>query len=74
MKTLFCDICQKELVEPVATRTFYFIREYEVCEPCKDTIEAKLRPLLRNHFPFSPEWYEQQVMGMIEHGVSTGRA
>lgn len=74
MKTMYCDICQKLLEEPVATRNYFIIREFEVCEPCKDTIDTRLRPILRTHFPFSSEWYEQQVISLIEKGVSTGRA
>jgi hypothetical protein len=73
MKTLYCDICRKALENPIAARTYFHIREYDVCEPCKDTIDGRLRPILRTHFPYSPEWYEQQLLGLIEKGVSTGR-
>lgn len=73
MKTLFCDICRKELADPVPTRSYFQIREFDVCEPCKDIIDNRLRPVVRKHFPFSTEWYEQQVITMIEKGVSTGR-
>lgn len=73
MKTLYCDICQKELAEPVPSRNYFQIREYDVCEPCKDAIDSKLRPIVRNHFPFSTDWYEQQVIGLIEKGVSARR-
>jgi hypothetical protein len=73
MKTLYCDICKKELENPVAERSYYHIREYEVCENCKDILDSRLRPVVRGHFPYSKEWYEQQVIGMIEKGVSTSR-
>lgn len=73
MKTLYCDICQKALENPVAARTYFHIREFDVCEACKETIDARLRPLVLDHFPYTSEWYEQQVIGMIEHGVHTGR-
>lgn len=74
MKTLYCDICQKQLENPIVSRTYFQVREFDVCEPCKDTIDAKLRPMVRNHFPFSTDWYEQQVVTLIERGISTGRA
>ena len=32
MKTLNCDICRKELVNPVTGMTYWHIREYDVCE------------------------------------------
>lgn len=73
MKTLYCDICSKLLENPVPAKTYFHIREFDVCEPCKDTIDGKLRPILRSHFPYSSEWYEQQVLGLIEKGVSSGR-
>jgi hypothetical protein len=73
MKTLYCDICGKALENPVAGRTYFHIREFDVCEPCKDVLDMKLRPILRNHFPYSPEWYEQQIIGLIEKGISSGR-
>lgn len=73
MKTLYCDICQKELENPITNRTYFVIREFDVCESCKDAIDYRLRPVIRSHFPFSEEWYEQQVVGMIEKGISTGR-
>ena len=51
MKTLHCDICKKELVNPIAGRTYWHIREYDICEACKDAIEAKVRPMVRQHAP-----------------------
>ena len=73
MKTLNCDICRKTLENPVPTRTYFQIREFDVCEPCKDVLDGKLRPVLRNHFPYSAEWVEQQIVTLIEKGISTGR-
>ncbi|MEL3912736.1 hypothetical protein [Treponema pedis] len=74
MKTLSCDICGKELVKPIKGRTYWHIREYDVCEDCKEKVEMKLRPVLRNHFPFSQEWYENEFVSAIARGVSAGRA
>ena len=73
MRKAYCDICRRELVNPVPTRTTFHIKEFEVCESCKDVIESKLRPVLRNHFPYSEEWYEQQITSLIEKGISSGR-
>ncbi len=73
MKSLYCDICKKEISTPVNGRTVFFIREFDVCEPCKDVIDAKLRPILRKHAPYAADWYEHQVVSLIERGVSTSR-
>ncbi len=70
MKTLHCDICKKELVNPVAGRTYWHIREYDICEACKDAIEAKVRPIVRQHAPYSQDWYEDQLISLIEKGVA----
>ena len=70
MKTLHCDICKKELVNPMSGRTYWHIREYDVCEPCKDAIELKLRPVVRRHAPYSQDWYEDQLVSLIEKGVA----
>ena len=35
MKTLYCDICKKELVNPVSGRTYWHFREYDVCDLAK---------------------------------------
>lgn len=74
MKTLHCDICRKELVNPVADKNYWHYREYDICEDCKDTINAKLRPVLRNHFPYSQDWYEHEFISLIQKGISAKRA
>ncbi len=73
MKALYCDVCKKELVKPIKNRTYFHIREFDICEECKDAIDAKLRPVLRGHFPFSTEWYEQEVISFLEKGCAAGR-
>ncbi len=73
MKTLYCDICGNAIEDPIPTRSYFQIREFDVCESCKDVLDARLRPVVRGHFPYSPEWYEQQVIGVIEKGISAGR-
>lgn len=73
MKSLYCDVCKHEIEEPVVTRNYYYIREYDLCEACKDTIDARLKPIVKSHAPFSAEWYEQQVMSFIEKGVATSK-
>ncbi|MBN2812294.1 MAG: hypothetical protein JXP39_10425 [Spirochaetales bacterium] len=73
MKNLYCDICRKEIETPMPNRNYFHIREFDVCESCKDTLDARLRPVLRSHFPYSPEWYEQTVITFLEKGSSSGR-
>ena len=70
MKTLHCDVCRKELTNPVAERNYWHIREYDVCEPCKETIELKIRPTIRQHVPYSQVWYENEFVGLIRKGIA----
>ena len=63
MRTLHCDICRKELVNPISERTYWHIREYDVCEACK----------VRRHFPYSQDWYEHEFMAIVEKGVASRR-
>lgn len=74
MKALYCDICQKQLENSVVARDYFHIREFDICEACKDTIEARMKPVVRAHFPYTADWYEQQFVSLIEKGISTGKA
>lgn len=71
MKALYCDICKNEINDPIAGRNYWHIKEYDVCEDCKDKVEFKLRPVLRNHFPFSQAWYENEFTRLLEEGAAS---
>ena len=73
MKYLICDVCQKKLDNPIANRTYWHIKDKDICEACKDTMEWKLRPVVRGHFPFDTEWYERTVTGMIASACEAGQ-
>lgn len=70
MRTLACDICRNVIQNPISTRNYYHIREYDICESCKDTLDMRLRPIVRGHFPYTPDWFEGQIMGIIEKAVA----
>ncbi len=74
MRSLNCDVCRKDLDEGVVSRDYFHICEYDVCEACKDAIDARLKPSVRTHFPYSQDWYEHEFMSRLEKSVSTGRA
>lgn len=71
MKALYCDMCKEELEQPIAGRTYWHISEFDVCEACKDGVEAKLRPILRENAPYTQGWYEEEFLGLIEEGVNS---
>ncbi len=73
MKSLYCDVCKKQITAPVKGHNYYHIREYDICEPCKDSLDARLKPIVKAHFPYSAEWYEGQVMSLLSKGKQTNR-
>ncbi len=74
MRSLNCDVCSKNLEEGVSNRDYWHFQEFDVCEACKEKVEARLRPLVRSHFPYSQDWFEHEFMVLVEKAVSTGRA
>lgn len=70
MKTLHCDVCRKELTNPIVDRTYWHIREYDLCELCKEAIELKVRAIIRHHVPYSQEWYENEFVTLIQKGIA----
>ncbi|HOF86323.1 MAG TPA: hypothetical protein PLV73_10985 [Treponemataceae bacterium] len=73
MKTLYCDVCKKPIDKPISEWTYYHVREYDICDPCKEKIDAKLRPSVRGHFPYTAKWYEEQLMAEIKKCVAKGK-
>ena len=72
MRSLYCDVCKEEITEPIKERNYFHVREFDLCEACKDAIDARLRPVLREHNPYSTDWYEHQVISFIEEGRAAG--
>ncbi|MCL2066680.1 MAG: hypothetical protein FWG99_04370 [Treponema sp.] len=73
MKTLSCDVCRKKLENPVATRNYFHICHREVCEPCKDSLEGSLKPVVRTKDPFSYDWYTKLVKDSVEKAIQKGK-
>ena len=73
MQSVYCDICKKKMDNPITDRTFYYIEKHSICEPCKDNMEASIKPTVRNKDPFAVEWYSKLVLDTLDKGVSKGR-
>jgi len=69
MKHLYCDVCKKEVTDPIPTRTFFAIREYDLCESCRDDLELAVKFTVRNKKPFDFAWFEKIRIDLIEDGV-----
>lgn len=73
MKQLFCDVCKKEVKDPIPTRTFFHIREFDLCEACKDELDSALRQTVRTKQPFDFAWHQKMQLDLIKTGVSKNR-
>jgi hypothetical protein len=73
MKTLTCDVCKHSIQQPVAGRNYFHIAHRDLCEPCKDSLEFVLKPVIRTKQPFSYEWYERLMMDSIEKAIQKGK-
>ncbi|HAE23031.1 MAG TPA: hypothetical protein DCG47_12000 [Spirochaetaceae bacterium] len=73
MKQLFCDICKKEVVDPVPGRTFFHIREFDLCEPCRDDLDAAVKMTVRTKKPFDFAWYEKLRYDLLQTGAKSNR-
>ncbi|HCC36569.1 MAG TPA: hypothetical protein DEQ14_02570 [Treponema sp.] len=73
MKTLTCDVCKQTMEEPVPNRTYFHICHRDLCEECKDNLEAVLKPVIRTQDPFSYEWYSKAVYDNIEKAIQKGK-
>lgn len=73
MKTMKCDICRKEIENPTPAKSWYVIREFDLCLPCKNQLDSRLQPIVLDHNPYSKQWYEQQVVGLIKKAISAGK-
>jgi len=73
MQTVYCDICRKKMDNPITDRTFYYVANFSMCEPCKDNLEALLKPTVRTKEPFSMEWYEKLIRDSLGKAAQKGR-
>ena len=73
MQTITCDVCKKKVDNPITDRTFFYFAEHNVCEACRDNMEAKIKSTVRTKDPFSYEWYNKIRMDVFGKTSSRGR-
>ncbi len=73
MKALNCDMCKTSLDDGVSGRTYFHICTFDICEDCRDKVEAKMRPIIRAAAPYSQAWYADQYLKLIQSGVKSRR-
>jgi hypothetical protein len=73
MKTLTCDVCRRTIQQPVTGRNFFHLAHRDICESCRDDLEAVLKPVVRTKNPFNYEWYHRLITDSIEKAVQKGK-
>jgi hypothetical protein len=73
MKTLTCDVCRQKIQEPFANRNYFHLAHRDICESCKDHLEAQIKPIIRTKEPFNYGWYNQLVQESIEKAMQKGK-
>lgn len=69
MKHLFCDVCKEEIQDPIPGRTSFTLREFDLCEGCRDDLEAAVKMTVRNKKPFDFAWFEKVRIDLIQDGM-----
>ncbi|MBN2875432.1 MAG: hypothetical protein JXM71_10090 [Spirochaetales bacterium] len=73
MKHVFCDVCKKEISDPIPARTIFTMREYDLCESCHDDLEAATKSTVRSKNPFDFAWYDTMCVELVQDGVKKNR-
>ncbi len=73
MKHLFCDVCKKEVMDPIPSRTFFAIREFDLCESCRDDLEAAIKYTVRGKKPFDFAWYDKLRVEILQDGAKKNK-
>ena len=73
MKTLTCDVCKHHIQQPVVGRNYFHLAHRDLCEPCKETLDSLIRPVIRTRDPFNYEWFNRLVQESIEKAMVKGR-
>ena len=73
MKSLNCDVCGKSIINEISGRSYFHICHREVCESCKDKLDAAMKPVVRTKEPFNYEWYGKLVHDSMEKAIQRGK-
>jgi hypothetical protein len=57
----------------VSNRNYFHLAHRDLCEACKDDLEATLKPVVRTKSPFNYDWYNQLLTDSIEKAIQKGK-
>ncbi|MDR0300921.1 MAG: hypothetical protein LBI04_01245 [Treponema sp.] len=73
MQTISCDVCKKKLDNSETNRDFFYYANHSICEPCRDNLEASIKPTIRTKEPFAVDWYNKLIGDSLDKAVQKGR-
>jgi hypothetical protein len=73
MKVLYCDVCKKPVENPIPTRSIFHIADIDICEPCRDDLEAAVKYTIRGKKPFDYGWYDELTLKILRDGIQRGK-
>lgn len=73
MKVIYCDVCKKPIENPIPTRNVFHVADIDICEPCKDDLDAAMKLTIRGKTPFDYGWHDELEMKILHDGIQRGR-
>ena len=73
MKVQYCDVCKKEVADPIPARSFFYVANVDLCENCKDDLEAAMKWTIRGKQPFDTGWYDDLQTKIMKEGIQRGK-
>jgi hypothetical protein len=73
MKVQYCDVCRKDVEDPIPGRSFFYIANVDLCEGCKDDLELAMKQTIRGHDPFDKQWYDDLQTKLMKEGIQRGK-
>lgn len=73
MEVLYCDVCKKPVENPYPSRNFFHIADIDICEPCRDDLEAALKNTIRGKKPFDYGWFDEFRLKLLRDGIQRGK-
>jgi len=73
MEMNYCDVCKKAVENPLPSRTFFRVADIDICENCKDDLDAAVKQTVRGKQPFDYGWYDELSLKILKEGMQKGR-
>lgn len=73
MQHIYCDVCKKEIADPVPDVSVFPFAHFAVCESCRDDLHVAMKQTVREKSPFDFSWYDDLQMQILKQGVLKGR-